>query len=483
MTRTLALLSITLLVASTAAAQDPPPQQQDPHAQQLPSGHPPVPSQAPPSPAAEGAAEGLPPGHPPLGQPAPQAEGQGEQLPPGHPPMPQGGQRGDVAQVLSPAQLASAEPSAEVPAGTIRVTVVDPEGRPVADAAVDVGTLAQGGDRARHNARTDASGVASFADLATGSGQAYRVNVPHAGATYSSNPFQLPNDQGYDVRITRLPVTREDRFVFFHVFRVIFELRDDRLHVIHQAELTNAGRETYVFPAAGVRGSLPEGALSFQFQRVMSDQRVEQDGDAYVMRGSLPPGTVQLAWAYDLPVDDETMRIGVDVPMRFFGLQVFSEAPEGLVMDVRGMPDPRRVDNDGQPIWIAQATQGPEEAAIDHVTVTLSGIPGPGPVRWIAVVLAVFFVIGGVVLLVRRGDETEAGARSRARRREEILASIRDLELEYENGEIGPEFRQSRRAELVRALAALLHEEEAAKEKASRAPAAKPPGRPARTAR
>src|SRR5690606_34214889 len=111
------------------------------------------------------------------------------------------------------------------------------------------------------------------------------------------------------------------------------------LHVIHQAELTNAGRETFVFPAQGVRASLPEGALAFQAQRVMTDQRIEEADGGYVMRGSLPPGTVQLAWAYDLPIDGETVAIPVDIPLRFFGLQVFSEAPEGLVMDVRGMPD------------------------------------------------------------------------------------------------------------------------------------------------
>lgn len=462
---------------------------------QPPPGHPPVAADrgTPPAqgqPSSQGAPGALPAGHPPVpgGQGAPSGSeggapsGPPPELPPGHPPM-QVGQT-DVRRILSPAQVASAQPSDEVPAGTIRVTVVDAEGQPVAGAPVDVGVLAQGGDRRRHNAETDENGVASFEGLETGSAQAYRVNVPHEGATYSSNPFQLPTDRGYDVRITRLPVTRDDRFVFFHVFRVIAELRDDRLHVIHQTELTNAGRETYVFPREGVRASLPEKALAFQAQRVMTDQRIEESDGGYVMRGSLPPGTVQLAWAYDLPIDGDTVEIPVDIPLRVFDLQVFSEAPEGLVMDVRGMPDPRRVDNDGQPIWVARTTRSPEQPPLDRITVTLSGIPGPGPVRWIAVALALLFVGTGVVLLVQRADDSEAAARARRRRRQEILDEIRELELEYESGEVGPEFRQSRRAELVRALAVLLYEEEAAKEKAaSREAAAKPAGRPARSAR
>ncbi len=514
MKRALVATSLCLLSATVAVAQDapaplpaghPPTPSREAPPEGLPSGHPAVPPGRalapaepglppghPPMPAGEApSAEGqLPPGHPPMpgqsaqgqlpaGHPAVPGEQEAGSLPPGHPPMQGGGP--DVRAVLSPARLATADPSADVPAGTIRVTVVDPEGAPVAEAAVDVGTLAQGGDRQRMNARTDASGVALFEGLATGSGQAYRVNVPYSGATYSSTPFQLPPDRGYEVRITRLPVTRDDRYVFFHVFRVIAELRDDRLHIIHQAELTNAGRETYVFPASGRRGGLPEGALAFQAQRVMTDQRVEEESGGYVIRGSLPPGTVQLAWAYDLPVDGDTVRIPVDVPLRFFGLQVFSEAPEGLVMNVRGLPSPQRVDNDGQPIWLTQVTRGPDEAPIEHFTVTLSGIPGPGPGRWVAVMLAALLVLGGVLLTFMRADDSEAGARARRRRREEILAAIRELELDYESGEVGPEFRQSRRADLVRALAVLLHEEEAAKQKeASRAPAAKPAGRPAR---
>ncbi len=384
-----------------------------------------------------------------------------------------------MPDVLTAPNLAQADASDDVPVGTIRVTVVDGQGQPVPDAAVDVGVLAQG-DRTRHNGRTNEAGVAMFAELPTGTGQAYRVNVPHRGATYSTVPFQLPTDRGYDVRITRLPVTESDRYVFFHIFRVIVELKDERLHVTHQAELTNAGRETYVFPASGLRARLPEGATAFQAQRAMTDQRVEEVPNGYVLRGSIPPGTVQLAWAYDVPVDGETMRVPVDVPLRFFGLQVFSEAPPGLEMSVAGMPETQRIDNEGQPLWITQMRRGPTDPPIEQITVAISGSPGPGPLRWIAVVLALGFVLGGVFLFAQGGDVREAAVRARRRRREELLAEARELEADFESGEVGPEFRQKRRAEIVRALAVLLHEEEAAREQgASSAPAAKPAGRPA----
>ncbi len=433
---------------------------------------------------AEGAEAPTSPAGTPEGQPmVPRAEGgEAGALPAGHPTVgaaPPGAPHSGLPDVLSAPNLSSAEPSGAIPAGTIRVRVVDAQGNPVPDVPVNVGVLAQG-DRSRHNGRSDAQGIATFADLPTGSGQAYRVNVPSRGATYGSTPFRLPTDQGYDVRITRLPVTEDDRFVFFHIFRVVIELKDERLHVIHQVELTNAGQDTYAFPASGLRASLPEGATAFQAQRIMTDQRVEElpDDGGYAIRGSLPPGTVQMAWAYDVPVEGESMRIPIDVPLHFFGLQVFSEAPEGLVMNVAGMPDPQRVDNEGQPLWVTQMRRGPSDAPLEQVTVTISGIPGPGPLRWIAVVLALAFVLGGVFLFVQGGDPREATARARRQRREELLAEARELEADFEIGEIGPEYRQKRREEIVRALAVLLHEEEAAREQG-----AKPAGRPAPSVR
>jgi hypothetical protein len=180
------------------------------------------------------------------------------------------------------------------------------------------------------------------------------------------------------------------------------------------------------------------------------------------MRGSLPPGTVRLAWAYDLPIDARTMRIPVALPLRFFGLQVFSEAPEGLTLDVTGMPPAQRLDNEGQAIWLTQVRHGPTDPTLESITVVVSGIPGPGPVRWIAVVLALLLLAGGIFFGVRRADERDALARARQRRREELLEEARELERDLEAGEVGPEFRQKRRAEIVRELAVLLHEEEMA---------------------
>lgn len=392
-----------------------------------------------------------------------------DEMPAGHPPVQAGGPA-HMSEVLSPPVPALAQPSADVPPGTIRVIVVDHRDRPVANGHLELGVMGSAGDRTQIRARTGSNGVAHFRELATGTSQAYRVNLRYRGATYSSTPFQLESDRGYLVRVVRLPVTRDDRMIFFNVFRVIVELNEERFHVIHQVELTNAGQETYVFPRRGARARLPEGALSFQTQAVMTDQRVEElrGRNAYAIRGSLPPGTVQLAYAYDVPIDDDPLHLAIDIPIRFFTMQVFAEAADDLEMTVDGMPYPERLDNDGQDYWGTHIRRRPNDAAMRRVTIVLEDIPGPGPLRWLAVVLAILVIGGGIGLTLLRADDKEAMRRARAKRRQALLDEARMIEDEHAAGEIGPEFRQKRRDEIVRELAVLLHEDEAAPKPSAR---------------
>ena len=492
------------LAPALAAAQQP-----------LPAGHPPG-ATAPPLPPGATAPPGhtssgaMPPAAPPLppGAVAPPGHTSSGAMPPSAPPIPagaipppghaaganalpaghpssNGAASADAAhlqQVLRPPVPPTAEESNEIEAGTIRVLVVDEHGLPAVDQPVNVGSLASG-ERTRHNERTNDEGIALFTDLPTGSAQHYRVNVPNQGATYSTMPFALPTEHGFSVRVVRLPVTREDNFVFFHMFRIVLEQRGERIHIIHQGELTNAGSETFVFPEEGTRAALPEDAVAFQFQRVITDQRIEEiDGEhMYALRGSLPPGTVSLAWAYDVPVGGGDMSIPFDLPMRFFGLQVVVEALPELEVSVAGMPSAQRLDTQGQPCessvaalgcaWVTQLRRGPNDSTLDHLAVRLTGIRGPGPVRWVASGLAALFILLGVLWLLVSW-RTRSSGDPREARRDALKAEAEALAAEFEAGDIGPEYLARRRAEIVRELAGVHHLEtvDADSERSARGP-------------
>ena len=464
------LVSAALLLSAPSGA----------HAQEDPSGQ--------PAPSGD-----LPPGHPPTGSPPPADDPPSGEVSAGHPPtgaMPSGHpnvsgddqaeMRQRVSRALRPPQPASARPSREVAVGSIRVRVVDGAGQPVGNAEVAIGVMQQSGDRERMTQTTGPDGFTEFTELPTGTAQAYRVNVPHEGATFSSTPFQLPTDRGYDVQVTRLPVTRDASALFLHLFRVIVEQGNERMHIIHHAQLTNAGSATYVFPEEGLRVALPEGALAFQTQALMTDQRVEEvpDEDAYRILGSLPPGTVQLAFAYDLELDGEELDVPVEIPLPVFGIQAIAEAIPGLELHVDGLPDAVRLDADGEECidsvetpgcaWITQTRRSPEQSTRRSMTLELSGIPGPPDIRYWALAFTFVFLGLGIMLFLRGGGTGIGATRARERRKQQLIREAELLDEDLESGEIGPRFRQKRRAAIVRELAALLLESEAADNKPAR---------------
>jgi hypothetical protein len=457
--RALFVLSL-LLVAPSLAAQDVPPEGE------LPSGHPPV--EAPPEP--------MPEGHPPV-----DAAPAGEPTP-GHPPMgaPGGmgmGGMGDaaIARMFAPPEVATAEPASDVPVGSIRVVVVDEHDAPVADAEIELGVMRSAGDRDRLPARSGADGTYVYEGLETGGSQAYRVNVLYEGATYSSTPFQLPPDTGYTTRVRRLPVSHDDEQVLQFVAQLLLEIRDDRLHVIVQTQLVNIGDATYVFPGDGTRVRLPEGFLAFQSQALMTDQHVEEQADYGVrIRGSLPPGSVTLAYAFDVPIDGDEATLRFGNPFRTMRFRVISEAPDGLSMEVEDFPRTRRVESEGQILLATELQRRPGDEPLEEIHVSLRGIPGPGPLRWIVLALALVLVVGGAARLARGGDPSATARAHLAallRRKEELLAAAGEPDGEDEPDEGSEDDaknyrdapgvgRQKVSEAIVLEMAALLHRED-----------------------
>lgn len=417
----------------------------------------------------------LPPGHPPLGprdvmtQAREQRERQEQEAREPRTPTPPD----PIHRILSGDQpeLVVARESDDLPAGTIRVTVVNPQGRPIADQPVDVGIL-ESGARERLNGRTGPGGVVTWTDQETGGNRAYRVNVPYRGATTQSAPFRLPPDRGYDVRVTLLPTTRNDQRVFATLTRNDLSLRDERIHVVQQVQLVNVGDHTYVFPEEGKLVELPEGFTAWQWQQVMTDQRLGQTEEGFRIRGSLPPGRVDLVWAYDIPIEGTDMEIALPLPFPTFAAQVAADAPEGMAIDVQDMPSGEFLGQGEQRIWVTQKRyqNGPSPS---RVTVQLSGIPGPGPLRWVALGAALLLLIGAGLFVFVPGRRPAATAEALARRRAELLDEAAEVERMFRAEEIGPRYRRRRMDAIVAELASVLRREGAARTTSERGRAGK----------
>lgn len=447
-----------------------------------------VPGQAAPSSAAAapGAPGSVPPGHPPVtsqdgsgAAPAGDSADRSGQVPPGHPPVATGDEaEGDVpvggdphanqpdAPKLARKQIATAEPNATLPPGTIRVRVVEAATeQPVGNAKIQLGTMTRENTRNTQDASTASDGEHRFEKLATGDGQAYRINVLHDGAKYSSTPFRLPIESGYDVLIRQLPTTRDSREVVLYVGATSVEVRDERLKVVQQARLINIGTKTYVFPDDGTLLKLPKGYTAFQAEEVMTDQHLKEEGEkGFKITGSLAPGEVTLTWGFDVPYDTTEVDMAFDLPWVTFAYRVLADAAPGMTLSVDDMPAPELHEDNGRKFWVSEVVKRVGDAPLRSVKLHVKGIPGPGPTRIIALVVALF-VLGGGLWYARKPPPaaTKVSAADRAASFEErkaaLVAQAKQLEAERSRDEIGPEFYAEQLADLEEKLAALLFEQ------------------------
>jgi hypothetical protein len=408
--------------------------------------------------------QGLPPGQP--------SAAQAEALPPGHPTddgdqPPVGGDphaHQEGAPPVSRRAISEGEPSSAVPVGAIRVRVLDVNERIVPNAQLQLGTMAQQEGRTTSPGKTGPDGTYVFANLATGDKQAYRVNVLHQGAKYSSTPFRLPQDRGYDVIVRQIDTTNDPREVVLYVGATSVELKDERLRIVQQARLVNIGAKTYVFPEDGTLLKFPKDMLAFQAEEVMTDQHMrEAKGEGMRITGSLPPGETTLTWGFDVPQTETTAEFTFELPWTTFAYRVLADAAPGMSLQVDDMPAAEEVKDRGRSLLVTEVVKRVGETPLRSVHIKLSGIPGPGPLRFIAVGLAVCVLGLGFVVARKSEAETAAGsavatAHELQLEEERLLARARELDEEHARGDIGPEFHKSALGELEEQLSGVLYE-------------------------
>ncbi len=376
-------------------------------------------------------------------------------------PHPPGGMDPHVA--AAGAAQPTADLAADLPAGTLQVDVIGVDGKPYAGGQVILGIMKSMGGRDELPAKTDANGRHTFTALPVGSAQAYRVNVSSGGAKFSTNPFRLPDHAGFRARVPLRETTRNDQLVIGLLGQTVVELRDDRLHMTQQARVTNAGERVFVLPREGLLVPLPAGFTAFQWQDVMTDQKAtEVLGKGFRIKGSLPPGTFNLAWTYDVQRDGAGARIPVSVPFRTYAYRVIVEAPDGLSLRVSDFPEAEKVKDEGRNLLFTQLRRAPPDAPIGAFSLRIDGIPGPGPGRWVATVLFALTVAFGLWLGVRRPDDAETVAERRrlfGDRKAALLEAVGQLDTELATGAVGPEFHESRLTEIETELAMVLRDE------------------------
>ena len=189
---------------------------------------------------------------------------------------------------------------------------------------------------------------------------------------------------------------------------------------------------------------------------VMTDQHLTATDDGLEISGSIPPGRVDLTWAYDIPISGTSISIEQAVPFATMEYQVISDFVDGMSMEVEGFQVARVHEGGDRRFLVASLMRRPGEPPIDPLRIHIRGIPGGGPLPYLAVAFALILIGFGVVLLLRPSDQTVALTKARGDRREELLDAIASLERQRKAEAIGPSYYAHRRRELTDELATVL---------------------------
>ena len=189
---------------------------------------------------------------------------------------------------------------------------------------------------------------------------------------------------------------------------------------------------------------------------VMTDQRLAATDDGLEISGSIPPGRANLMWTYDIPIDATTLSIEQPVPFATMEYQVVSDYVDGMTLEVDGFQVARVHEGGDRRYLVAGLMRRPGDAPVDPLRILVRGIPGGGPLPYLAAAIAAIFGFLGIWLLFRPMDQTKILARVRDERRAGLLDEIASLEGQRKAEAIGPSYYEHRRRELTDELSIVL---------------------------
>ncbi len=237
------------------------------------------------------------------------------------------------------------------------------------------------------------------------------------------------------------------------------ETRDDVFQCEALFRVFNVGQITWV--PSDVVIQLPKGFKAFKAQEGMTDVRFEQvEGVGARLKGTFSPGQAEASFRFQLAKSNEdSLTFRMSVPPHVAEMRVIAEASSTMNLAVDGFQPPIATANqNGQRVLVSVKQLRERNEEIKDFTATISGIPTPGPGRWLALAIAGCMAIGGVFAARGAFDDAAGGkdvAADKKRARELLLRELVALEAARREERIGPRSYQQSRVALIDAIARL----------------------------
>lgn len=307
----------------------------------------------------------------------------------------------------------------------------------------------------------DASGSARFDGVEQPSGVAYRVVVEYEGVPYASPTFRMHKTAGKRVPVRLFPLTSDiDRSrvgvqVILHI-----EPRDHHLQVEQLFRFANLSELTWRTGSLAVR--LPHGATDIKTGEDPGPLKIHAvPRRGVLIEGVVPPGTVELAFQYELPYPDRsTAQLDLTLPPRVGAVRIMAAFGPELELRMAGAPPAVATKNeDGQRTLIVDRVVEPGGAQIETAHIVIDGLQTGGLARWIALLLTTIAVGAGFVIGFGRRRAQVSSKHGAALEREALLEQMAKLERSKRSGDISAERYEVEREVMLGRLTRLLEAE------------------------
>jgi hypothetical protein len=324
------------------------------------------------------------------------------------------------------AGVAVTDPS--LPAGRLEVSLFDESGAPIPNQPVLLGMVDKTGKIDVRHGKSDATGIAHFADLPRGEGTGYAAVLEWHGMRLGTAPFPMPQNGGARAEIRALARTSDPSVMTIGSGgRVIIQMHEDNLQFLEMFPLENLSDKMFDPGPGAIEIPLPQGFVGAEAQE--SDRKIDvRQNHGMAVHGAFTPQRAivnttaknagqEVVFGFVLPYHGATRAFAQPMPNGIGTFTLITEQIPGLTVTGPGIGERQERELSGRKYWVMPVEPIAPGGVMEF---TLNGLPSTDSTgRTVAGVLTLMLIAGAFAF--GRRPKTGAGGVDVAGERERLV--------------------------------------------------------------